>query len=438
MNVERNEDLSNTIDASKDSSTAKAAIEKTLEHLRTVHFATLATVFALLVAASLPPVGDLNRALTQLDEYSASTSMLERELDRLSSDEPVDVSKVFRAKYKIAEPQDYIFPLYLGVDRGDYSIHAQSSCTDTSSFFTEVKSDKSLSCIDHIIFAFVHADSLREMKESWNAVVEAKSCYVITKVLRNRITEDPRLNKRFILLNQQPKETAEFLAEVLHISPGAAVVRFDQVSAGINTGIGVSRVNVPVELRSVRCDVFLDAFNLSGLAVRGVEPLRKPFDDVFYDLAKFCSGLESLTRAEIRDYLRRLQSEKGNEVELYGVKVPQLTITLWGVLAVVTLQMYFLAHLIQSVRLASSESFAILFPWVPLYSGVLSRVITVGTVFLPCLTNVILVVKGSVSVHGPVKALCFFAAAMSFWLGAATIMRLRKLRIGVAENPDRG
>ena len=97
------------------------------------------------------------------------------------------------------------------------------------------------------------------------------------------------------------------------------------------------------------------------------------FESCFPELAMASVGMESLTLEDLRTHLIQ-QLEKGDSVfEAFGLKIPLSQLTLWGVIVVFAVQLYFVLHLRELHSKIAPEDEGLDVAWIGVYRSALSR-----------------------------------------------------------------
>ena len=123
------------------------------------------------------------------------------------------------------------------------------------------------------------------------------------------------------------------------------------------------------------------------------------FDYAFPDLARAASGWEDLELEDVKKFISD-ESAKGTEVfEAFGMKFPADQITFGGIVFLLSVQLYFLVHLIQLKDRLRADDPGWDVPWVGMYPGIAPRAILFVTiVIVPCLAVLLLDVHSALEV----------------------------------------
>ena len=157
------------------------------------------------------------------------------------------------------------------------------------------------------------------------------------------------------------------------------------------------------------------------LASANSQTLRGTYDENFGDLEFHTKGLESLKLSQVIAYLRQRYQNDNQQIQLFGVQVPQTTISQWGLLTLVACQTYLLLHLNQAIEFWRQRKTS--FPWIALYRGRLARIVSLLSVTaLPLAAAVALSVQGWEGSQGlPVRSMLLLAALASVGLVIASV-----------------
>jgi hypothetical protein len=122
------------------------------------------------------------------------------------------------------------------------------------------------------------------------------------------------------------------------------------------------------------------------------------FDSCFPDLVKATKGLETLSLSDLRSHLIQ-QLEKGDSVfEAFGLKIPVAQLTFWGIVVVLSVQLYFLLHLREFHAKIRPRDTGWDVPWIGVYPSVLSRAVYfTTTTVMPVVAVALLAYRATVS-----------------------------------------
>jgi hypothetical protein len=121
------------------------------------------------------------------------------------------------------------------------------------------------------------------------------------------------------------------------------------------------------------------------------------FHTCFPDLAKASKGLELVTLADLRTHLIQ-QLEKGDTVfEVFGMKVPLSLITSWGIVIVLSVQLYFFLHMREFHSKIKPLDPGLDVPWIAVYPSRMSRAVYLTTLLLPLIAVSLLASHASAS-----------------------------------------
>jgi hypothetical protein len=115
------------------------------------------------------------------------------------------------------------------------------------------------------------------------------------------------------------------------------------------------------------------------------------FEKSFADLASATQGQGDLPLEDIKNFLHD-EASKGPEVfEAFGMKFPAGQITFWGVVLLLSVQLYFLVYLRQLLGKLKPDDPGWDVPWIGMDSSPLSNAILyVSLVILPCIAAILL------------------------------------------------
>jgi hypothetical protein len=124
---------------------------------------------------------------------------------------------------------------------------------------------------------------------------------------------------------------------------------------------------------------------------------RGAFIDAFYDLDRAAREYKTL-KLERLDKLLSDEASKGPEAfEAFGMKFPAGEITFWGVILLLSVQLYLLVYLRQLFGKLKSDDPGWDVPWIGMDSSQVSQTIVyVSVVILPCLSAILLGWKATV------------------------------------------
>lgn len=114
-------------------------------------------------------------------------------------------------------------------------------------------------------------------------------------------------------------------------------------------------------------------FVASANQAASAEFLALPFREAMYDMARMAEGLESLRLHDFLIYVEKLKSEKSERVEVAGIQIPLATISAWGTLIILALQLYFLLHFRRFQMLGLHKN-AELVTWIAQFTDLASRI----------------------------------------------------------------
>jgi hypothetical protein len=391
---------------------ASDATGQFIEHLRSVHFALVATCFALLVAASLKPPGAAEKAYNQVMTAAGvadkvfTLEVLDRFSRRRNAHFRVEDNnyQVLAGGRDLADQVVDALPRLLGVSPG--SLDGSGWRWDAA-----IKSNGNFWPVRYWREPEIQG-TLGGFRKAWDFYANAKAV---------RVEGQPRWDgTRFFLLGKD-------------LEPAAA--RASAAAAGRDRPIGITDLKLGLreerdarrQLAPRRWYVVLEprwsdnrnspAFDEIWVPVPArkdysVDPqmdivpteaglaLAGPFEDAFGDLAEQAKGLESLEMGALIAYLRQRYRENDKAVQLLGIEVPQSAISQWGLLVLIACLAYLLLHLRRARRLWREPLPAS--PWIALYQDRLSRLVSLGSITLiPVSAGGLLIVNGWSSSASP-------------------------------------
>ena len=155
----------------------------------------------------------------------------------------------------------------------------------------------------------------------------------------------------------------------------------------------------------------------------------RPFEGVFPELGDHSKGLEALPLDGLATLLRAEQKKLEEQVQIFGASLPASSLSSWGGLIIVCVQLYLLLHMrVLSIRMSRDDP-GWDTPWIGLYRGFLSRSATLFSVaIVPVLTLVFIASRHSFFI--------WLSLVPSLGLSAGAIFVLRRLwQLQVEMNP---
>ncbi len=147
----------------------------------------------------------------------------------------------------------------------------------------------------------------------------------------------------------------------------------------------------------------------------GISGPMADFDLAFPNLSLLMKDESFKTWREIELEIQRRAARAAPEVTLFGTRVRAGRVAFWGLTVVTSVLLYLLAHQLQLLRLGDFHEAAVV-PWLGLYQGYFSRVLTVVMlVGAPCTTLVLLeraVVRETIPLAGQIVSMGCFAASL--------------------------
>jgi hypothetical protein len=402
------------------------------QHLRTIHFALLATSFAVLVTASLQPTGDLVKAIDECDAAEKINRFLTAQRIVGLPNMPKLATRDSISRDDIARNIEWV------IGTGHYAISPSSedACRLWVPFagrYYCVPSDLPA------VFAQAPSQrSLADFRTAWRFLESGKDAFVIrglsvaqAKVTSN--TPSAQTHLEWGWSGGAPSMPVQGVIALSAESPDVVAVAADMQG---NFGAYESRTDLFQVSGKAQIPAVIDrrATNLPAL-ILPIDLLGGPtelgaeaesFEARFFNMNVYMKGLEPLGFPEFRAYLQRLSSAKGQELQFYGVPVPQRLLAVWGVVVLLTLQIYFNLHLGQVLREPASLKHDA--AWIALYPATSAKVVTITSLLLPVLANAALLRSGWRTWGTRTsQATLSIAVAISLWLFVVTIRKLRRI-----------
>ncbi|WP_296597715.1 hypothetical protein [Phenylobacterium sp.] len=411
----------------------KPTTDGLLEHLRRVHFALIATSFALLVAASIRPDGSLERAYAQAQAIAGIETKIfggpplvalseKHDMPFLSDDRsylPLARSQAFlsqipdRLNESLGLPKDRIvvsgtsFAATM-MSVGNFTLRGNADRTYAAGTLGDFQQRWEFfrTAVGVTLDGFVSPGPVRFFKfgEELTTAERDRARAALARARGEIVINDAKLG-----LRQNKSATQNFAPRQWYIVAELAW-RNEQEAPGFN------EVWFPIPARrNHEIDVQTELFPASA----GVD-LTGRYEDVFGDLNFYSKGLESLKLDQLIAYIRELYKRDNKNVQVLGVEIPQDSISRWGLLVLLAVQTYMLLH-IQHGRKDWADRLPT-YPWVALYPGLLPRLVTTVTIaILPIATSAMLAWQGwEGSTNPAIRASVTVAVVISVILGVAT------------------
>lgn len=126
------------------------------------------------------------------------------------------------------------------------------------------------------------------------------------------------------------------------------------------------------------------------LMERATSICKQPFEQMFPDLYLATKNVQDVPLGQVKVFLERERMAQLSRLELLGIKIPIEITNIGGMLAIVAMQIYLLAHLLQ-LQIKETTSDQELPPWIGLFGDRLSHAFTVlSMVVLPSVTGIYL------------------------------------------------
>lgn len=156
------------------------------------------------------------------------------------------------------------------------------------------------------------------------------------------------------------------------------------------------------------------------------------FESAFPELESVSSGISAL---EIDDAIHRVEAEfaqSEKNVSVFGFAVPISQLSSWGVLVLISVQLYLWLHLHEFASRIEPEADGWSVAWVGFYNSSIAKIVVfVSCAILPTSASLILgyrIMLIANSMHRAAMMISFTIVATSLSLGLLTVLRLKKLR----------
>ncbi|WP_394787358.1 hypothetical protein [Rhodoferax sp.] len=448
-------------------------IEKITEHLRTVHFTILATVFSLLVANSLLPTTSLNQAIKQV----YLLMQVQKDLSNLASINKNDLPS-WAKRYLRREDLALILPPDghgFALDFSDKSLNSAVVIykkSDKNNKKTTNRGDAIyLSLYINNFWPQEKTKTLAGFRKSWNETKNDELAHLepigqgklisIMQYSETNKTEDlTPIDITGWKIYQNPKavgpptnsqnvkfDSADIIChqeyircELIMNSENEKIIqRFNRIIIDISINGITSKDSLSIfSMRNIMESDESDIFDQSSISPQEnrdqwLKSIRqKPFEQAFPDLSLYLTSLGSMNLNEVHEKLRKKQIDVGNDIELYGVKVPQTGLAVWGVAVLAIMQIYFLTHLLQLKLNLTKQRTPYQAPWIALYPNLLPSILTQMAIAAPAATGFILISNRWSSISGFNQFLCVIAQAISIAAAIYIILSLRAVKSHLA------
>jgi hypothetical protein len=122
-----------------------------------------------------------------------------------------------------------------------------------------------------------------------------------------------------------------------------------------------------------------------------------PLSDSFPELMNVTKEFKDESFETVKKFLESEKRRSSNVFEAFGIKIPGSDIAIWGLAAMLVLQIYFLVHYQQFRKLYPKDkgTVSVEFPWIGTYDSLIARCLLVLSVaILPFSTHTIIVFRG--------------------------------------------
>jgi hypothetical protein len=134
----------------------------------------------------------------------------------------------------------------------------------------------------------------------------------------------------------------------------------------------------------------------------------------------------NLELSSVRQILEGQLKRSGRIIEVMGIKVPASAVSLWGVLALFILQLYFLLHCLEFSNRLQADHEAINTPWIGIYQNRISKALLISSlVLLPIIVSGVAAyfeIGNAQTLEQNLLSLAFFAASVLLALSTARII----------------
>ncbi len=417
-----------------------------IEHLRTVHFALLATCLALL-AASLPsPPGDLKLAKRDLGRIS--TAIKSNELTNIVNHSFLLAARgngVWKAKdngtfayllrYRIENNQ---IKLYTSLNRNSsISLEEQAiPAIDSQIGFTRSCEGIVIANIDQQRFE-VSLDQntpLQQFSALWDCLSNVKSIGVIEAIYddTSAIKLGPAMKEGFhnnflsitpvkgkmddiketILKLSYPAMYLRFSSEgnlILEFEPSmgdAAVSNFGKTPiqyVSDNNFKGALKKSDDKTIDNVFTMPFVVPLSTKALSIKAQEAIIKEFfpgiapgtfERRFPQLVNWVEGKEDRPISVLIEDIQSDLERANDSFEVLGVKIPLALIAKVGILVIILIEIYFSLHLRRLRQIFLKADTLPAFPWIGIYSDIVSKsVFTIALIGIPASVVFLLIVE---------------------------------------------
>jgi len=106
------------------------------------------------------------------------------------------------------------------------------------------------------------------------------------------------------------------------------------------------------------------------------------FDRSFEELASLTKNIEGSSLNNLQDHFKSELKRTGDQFEIFGVSIPASALSLWGIIILIGIQLYFFLHLHTFISRIGVNDPGMLVPWLGIYDNYFARTIFVLSVSL--------------------------------------------------------
>lgn len=421
-----------------------------LSHVRSVHFTVLGVSLALLVASALLPSASIEEAYRQLQTITrivtadltwdaVAARARERRVHLLVTDDEYEITPEARVfAEQVADDLQWVDQSEVEALGGD--IAASPSLVMIGSIDWRPLPHREDARLRHHLF-FAETDSgaantLETFSRTWNFLDTARAYRIDTAKLPE--TELFAKGQRIGQCHGGVVGTAYFCRAGInsHLPGGSRLVA---ASFGLSVPTSGGALMAPRDwsilvdfepddfwLDAARIPVemsYLDEVDAQQFVLSPGEPRTAsgPAETVFGDLYDVARGLETLSFDQLAPYMRRLRDERSDQVTLLGVDIPLSLAGRWGLVVLLSTQVYFLLHFARLRRLGIAPETLERYPWIMLYRDPGSRLASlISVVAIPAITAVALT-RPALAEDGSQRWLLLLLGAASLVVTALTL-----------------
>ncbi len=406
--------------------------EKHIEHLRAVHFTLVLTALALLAATFLPTPQAVERALVQarqVKEFSSAWKHGEM-LSEIVSDGVAEFRDAHPSVHPLIDHDIRVDlvqggsredpasvsvrarPMFVGrtgFDREDDTIGELGFESATGLSYPELKEEITTigkfetlwdRLADPLIYRMILADEkalselpfLKTEADAWNhvglkigtrAFVSPDAHEWEGKGLQDPL---PRTERKVYSLHRIESDVPELrqaFPSATHYLRIAFTRRPDPTL----------RVSIPVRTEPVAIDV---QGAIAKADAHWKDWVHGKFSYAFSDLASFAKNRNSMTLDELVGEIQSSAGAAEQTVEVFGAKIPQIAVSLWGGLLLACVQLYVLLHLRTVLRHRLALDAA---PWIGGYDDRMSRFVATASIAVLPLVALLRLAQQGLAVH---------------------------------------